>query len=270
MKNMKIILVFLSIFAFGLFSSCDIIEAPYTQNEEIEVPQGNERRALLMEFTGIQCTNCPDVSAEAHRIIKKYPGKVIGFNVHSGELARPKNPSQPNFQTSAGNQIYALTNRPFLPSGMVSKFLSPNDATNSAIDWENKVVGVLTSNAKLDIKIRKEAKIQFEVELFETISAELRIAAFIIENGIVGYQLDNSGEIPDYVHDYVLRTPILGNIGADLDLSTLSDNKLIVEADIPTINASWVEQNLNIICFVYDPNNQDVLQVSEIKFSSND
>ncbi len=270
MKNMKIILAFLSIFAIVFFNSCDIIESPYTENEEIEVPIGNERRAMLMEFTGIQCTNCPDVSAEAYRIIQKYKGRVIGFNIHSGELARPKNPSQPNFQTPAGNQIYALTDRPFLPSGMVSKFLSPNDATNSAIDWENKVVEVLSKDATLDIVILKNDKLQFEVQFFEQLDAELRIAAYILEDNIIGYQLNTTGVIPDYNHKFVMRAPLLGNIGSDLDLIQLSDNKLILETEIPTLNDDWVQENLNIICFVYDANSLEVLQVSQESFLSND
>lgn len=263
---MKIIKILLIVTLLSFIGACDIIDRPYEQDGVIVVPNDNERRALLIEFTGINCPNCPSASEEAHRIIDKYKGQVIGLNIHASTLAKPNSPSQPNFRNTTSDEIYANTNRPSLPGGLISQFLVGDAVSNSTVNWETEVAEVIAKNADLEIKITKTDKLNFEIEFFNELNSELRIAAYFTEFDYIGYQLDGTTQIPDYKHDYILRTSILGDLGQDLNLSNIVDNKLSVQADIPEIDAKWTAENLRVVCFVYDVSTGDVLQVNEIKF----
>jgi len=264
---MKIIKLLLILSMLSFINSCDIIDEPYEEDGGIVVePNEHERRALLIEFTGIKCPNCPDASKEAHRIIDKYEGKVIGLNIHASTLAKPSSPDQPNFRNSTSDEIYANTNRPSLPGGLISQFLVPDAVTNSTITWETQVAEVISKSADLEIKITQSDKFNFEVEFFNELNSNLRIAAYFTEFDYIGYQIDGTNIILDYEHNYILRTSILGDLGQDLDLTKIEDNKLNVEAEIPAIDAKWTAKNLRVVCFVYDVESGDVLQVSEVKF----
>ena len=264
---MKIIKILLIVSLLSLIGACDIIDRPYEQDGEVIVePTDNERRALLIEFTGINCPNCPAASKEAHRIIDKYEGKVIGLNIHASTLAKPNSASQPNFKNSTSDEIYASTNRPSLPGGLISQFLVGDAVSNSTVNWETEVADVISKNADIEIKITKTDKFNFEIEFFKELSSDLRIAAYFTEFDYIGYQLDGTTQIPDYNHSYILRTSILGDLGQDLNLTNIIDKKLSVQADIPAIDAKWTAENLRVVCFVYDVSTRDVLQVNEIKF----
>lgn len=262
--------IFLIISALFLFNSCDVIEAPYEDDVVIVQPNENTRRALLIEFTGIKCNNCPPASAEAHRIIEKYEGDVIGLNIHASDLARPSSPSEPNFRNVTSNNIYSETSRPGLPAALISKFLDNNSVSNAFGGWENDIVKILEQNADLEIEMKKnEANSEnyFELKFFNEIQGQLRIASYITENGIIGYQLGPTKSYYDYEHNYVLRTNILGDLGQDFDQTQAQDSILNVTFTIPEIDEDWVEENLDIVTFVYNIETGDVLQANKFKLS---
>jgi len=264
---MKKILISLSIIlSLSLFTSCDIIDAPYEEDVEIIDTNDSQKRVLIIEFTGIKCNNCPPASEEAHRIIEKYEGKVIGLNIHASDLARPSSPSEPNFRNNTSNNIYTATNRPGLPAALISKFLDINSISNAFVGWENSVVEILEQEADIEILMKKDGdRNYFEVEFFKQLSGQFRIASYVIENGIIGYQLGPTKSYYDYEHNYVLRTNILGDLGQDIDLTTINQNKIEVDFNIPSLDESWVTENIEIVTFVYEVENGDVLQVN--KFS---
>ena len=262
--------IFLAIFlSLTIIQSCDIVDGPYSENIDIE-PEDSvlNRRALLIEFTGIKCPNCPDASAEAHRIIDKYKGRVFGMNIHATSLARPdfSKENQFDFRTVVGNEIYQKSNQNAVPSGAVSAFLDGSSYTNSFLSWESKAVEFISEEAEFDIKLNLDNKLNIELEFFKELEGNFRIAAYLVENNIIGYQLHNSTHIQDYKHDYVLREQILGNLGQDLDLSLIIDNKLNISWNLPEIKEEWNTDNLNIICFVYHSETGKIYQVNEIPF----
>ena len=266
MKKIILILTLLS-----LITACDIIEAPYNEDNVVVVPEGTPKRALLIEFTGIKCNNCPPASAEAKRIIEKYEGNVIGLNIHASELARPSDPSQPNFRNATSNEIYAETNRPSLPGALISKFLDINAISYATIDWENKIVNVLKEEASIEISMKKigaDSSNIFEIEFFKEVSGQIRIASYIAESHIIGYQLGPTESYHDYEHNHVLRAAIFGNFCDDIDLSKKVDKKLQIPFTIPTLNDSWVKDNITIVTFVYSVGTGDVLQVNQFKLPS--
>lgn len=263
---MKKILFLLFIVSF--FTACDIIDAPYAEDTKIEEPEGTSKRVLLIEFTGIKCNNCPPASAEAKRIIEKYEGKVIGMNIHASELARPSDASQPDFRNKTSNAIYAATSRPNLPGALISKFLDINSISYAVVDWESKIVQVMKQEADIEISMKTSSvdnSNYFEIEFINEVSDDIRIASYIVESKIIGYQLGPTESYHDYEHNHVLRTSILGDLGTDIDKSQITDKKLKVPFTIPTLDNDWNTSNIEIVTFVYSVTNGDILQVNQFE-----
>ncbi len=45
------------------------------------------RNAVLEEFTGVNCVNCPDGHLRANQLYAAFPGRVVLINIHSGSFA---------------------------------------------------------------------------------------------------------------------------------------------------------------------------------------
>ena len=82
----------------------------------------------------------------------------------------------------------------------------------------------------------------------------------ITEDGIIYKQIDGSELIEKYEHNHVLRKVINGTWGSNIQLSsTLSTYSYDYN-----LEDSWVRRNCNIVAFVYDNTNKEVLQVEKI------
>ena len=62
------------------------------------------RKVILEEFTGVNCTFCPQGHAIAQALQDNNPDNVFLVNIHSGSFANPSG-SQPDFRTQWGQAI---------------------------------------------------------------------------------------------------------------------------------------------------------------------
>lgn len=109
--------------------------------------------------------------------------------------------------------------------------------------------------------------IHVQTEYLVNLSMNLKLAVYVTEDSIIGYQKNNNAaigtvpEIPNYVFMNVLRGSVNGTWGSDLSsgpvtagTKTISSLKLIPAA-------GWVPEHLHIIAIVYNADNDEVLQV---------
>lgn len=47
------------------------------------------KNALIEEYTGMYCSNCPPAHREIRRIMKADPGRVFAIGIHQGYFAEP-------------------------------------------------------------------------------------------------------------------------------------------------------------------------------------
>jgi hypothetical protein len=111
----KIIPIFLLLLVFG---ACDQVDEPYGNQVEIDEPDELTKKAVIFEFTGIHCTNCPQGHAAIKTIDSVYHGHVIPIAVHAGYFATPYG-DDPDFRTPFGDVLYADLEEPFTPAAVV-------------------------------------------------------------------------------------------------------------------------------------------------------
>jgi hypothetical protein len=66
--------------------------------------------------------------------------------------------------------------------------------------------------------------------------------------------------IEDYEHNHVLRKVVNGTWGSSIELSNTSTSFTFNY----TLEDFWVKSNCNVVAFVYDNSNKEVLQAEKI------
>ncbi|MEG2665467.1 MAG: hypothetical protein RSA02_00425 [Bacteroidales bacterium] len=150
----------------GFFISC-----AWAQTPSIVSTEPSNRNALLEEFTGINCGNCPDGHLIANQIKAANPNNFFVINIHQGDYA-----VDPSFDltTNYGNALGQQSGLTGYPSGTINRHIFEGTATVMYRDkWKNSVSKILTmpsyvnvgAKAKIDWATRE---LTVDVELYYT------------------------------------------------------------------------------------------------------
>lgn len=262
------------------FSSCDNIDENdrYTP---IEKPTDSSRTLLIQEFTGNRCVNCPEGAAALHSIQDSYPGQVIVVGLHPYG-ANGKNPNtaplkKQDLRSNAAQaifDIYAPDGFPYLVLNGKGSDALPSMwftiATDSIINMANQPVNVtIRPESKYDPTSR-ELKVNFSLDFLNNVTCKdgLGTMVWVMENNIVGYQLNAQGEtLDDYVHNHVLRAALEQEPGVNGDNGKIIGTSFN-EGDTYSGSASikldekWVAENCQVVIYVFDSGNHWVEQAS--------
>ncbi|MBQ3831773.1 MAG: Omp28-related outer membrane protein, partial [Bacteroidales bacterium] len=102
------------------------------------------------------------------------------------------------------------------------------------------------------------------------VSRKLSLVAYVIEDGIVGWQFDyesNPQEIGNYVHNHVLRTSFNGVFGEEVktDNAQLSAGDVIEKSYSKAVKSDWNIANCKVVAFVYDTDTKEILQAEVVE-----
>jgi len=144
------------------------------------------------------------------------------------------------------------------------------------------------SNGNGTISVSAEALTNINLDKTEEIE-DYNIVVCLTENNIVQWQKDNiDGDIDDYVHNHVLRTILnttfgesMGNSFVDgdiwekdysVDITSLEDaNENYSLNTLTNGNGNckgWDENNMEIVVYIYNSDNYEIIQVEEIHLTN--
>ena len=252
--------IFLSLLLLSLTFSCDTIEKDNFTDPGASFPWLG-KKVLIEDFTGYKCTNCPAASTELHTIEELYTDKVIGIAVHAGFFAQPSGVFVTDFRTDEGEELVEFFEPSAFPIGMVNRIGYPENALIEYTDWATEVSNQLLQAPTIELSISEENNIiNVEARRLSDDNNSLKLVVCITEDGVIYKQIDGSDLIEDYEHNHMLRKVLNGTWGSSIQLSnttsTFSYNY--------TLDDSWVRSNCNVVAFVYDDSNKEVLQAEKI------
>jgi hypothetical protein len=266
-----------------LFFSCE--EVPQdeifdsSQPVDTNVVTENPKNVIILEYTAFQCNNCPPASKEVERIISLHGGKVIGMNIHASILADITGPSDPILFNSDSKQIWANAGSPPLPAGVVNYYANQNEWQNSFVTWSADAEEELQKETHLEIQLSAEnvteSNFDINVDLiyFSDQLENERLAVFLIEDGIVGRQLDKTvegGEVSDYVHNHVTRGGIENIAGRELFESKTEGDTISINYpnnSFPglALGQAIKPENCRVVAFVFNEDTKYIYQAEELK-----
>lgn len=235
-----------------------------------------EKRMLLLEFTGNRCTNCPKGAAALHNIQNDYPGEVIVVGLHpegGGPNTRPI--GDQDFRCAEAQVMFEY----YLPSGFPCAVFNGDKNTISTSygtwsstayeifkEWDENSVSAgmgIIANTNYNPATR-EVEVEYSLDIYKNYSNPISILVWVMENDIIGYQLDGDVYVPDYVHNHVLRASLNGDWGQQLPPLQLSEGATIDGKASIILDESWVAENCEIVIFTFQTDNRFTEQVTTV------
>jgi len=265
-----------------LLAGCDKIEGDYYEivnQEEVTVtfpdinPATVYRKMLVEEFTGHRCTNCPQGHQILENLHQQYGDTLVTVGIHYGALAKPVGSLfSYDFRTEAGDEIGDAYVIDAIPAAIMNRNYKAGGWMRD--QWANVIRDIDRSQVPAAVQLINEynpdnmtLKANVKVTLLQNYTNPLRVVVFLLEDGIVKPQKDGSQDIEDYVHNHVLRAALtdpFGFILANNKLDWSSGDTETYAVSIKMADTDWTPENCSVVAFLYDPINNDVLQVEQV------
>jgi hypothetical protein len=239
------------------------------------LPPVQARVALLEDFTGVRCVNCPDAHALAKSIFEAHPGQVALVSEHNYfEGAYPNSDEDfRNEESFAINDLLGPTS--FWPIGLVNRNLFPGEPALllTMAKWTGYVEDAIAEPPVVNVTVEtsldataRVVEVIVELHFLEDVDTDLRLSVMLLENGILDPQLTSTGVQDDYLHEHVLRRMPTPATGAIITTSTEQGRVIRRGYEIP-LEDWWVAEELEVIAFVHEGTAADkaVLQAQLLK-----
>jgi hypothetical protein len=280
MKNKLAFILFAAIFA-----SCDYVENPIEEGDGPNPEPTGNRTAIIMDFTGHNCPNCPGGAVEALNIQEDLGVFVIAVHGDFPGLTNPVG-GEPgdalytDWRTDEGIALQQIYDIPFIPSGVVSGLNTGGTYWQTVQSWRGLCEELVAQTQKADItfdmtfnEVNGELSGDVAVELFEPFDGDLKLVLAVVEDSIVDWQLNGNevnpsnpeyegGLIDHYVHRHVLRGHLNGDVGSTILSGAGSEGDTFTTAVNATISSEYAAEHTEIYAYIYDATTLEILHVA--------
>lgn len=242
----------------ALLTSCNDIDS---NDRFIDLPPIESDRVVLLEdYTGQNCTNCPDAHAVMEQLQEQYPGQVVCVSIHAGEFAIPVDyPLYTGLKQPFGDEMGSRRGVENYPSGVI-------DGSGPALhtDWAAYVRAARSKPALCEVTVDGFAydadtrTLTGNVTLLPGVSGGANLGIWLLESNIVARQTNHGKIDRKYVHNHVMRAHISGSIWGD-PVTLLRDEESVHEFSI-TLDPTWNAGNVSVAAFVTDAATGEYLQ----------
>ncbi len=293
MKRLIIYVTLVTIIGIaGFIISCDKIKGPYMRPVDVSdcpVPTfpaitNPQKTVLIEEFTGHKCVYCPTGADYLHQIQQQsYGNRVVVLAIHASGLADPDGSGNYTLDLRSeghGEELYSYFMIPAEPRAMFNR--EKLDGTNinygSSDTWQAKAVQVLSETPTIymqminnyDSATRKLCS-HIKTTFLTPNSQNLKIALWISEDSIIGYQFNNNSaigttpEITNYVFMDVMRDEFVGTFGETFSSGNVAKDSAVIRTYKKVLPPAWKDKHCKVVAYVYDVDTQVILQVVEGK-----
>ena len=224
-----------------------------------------KRTVLLEEFTGQECTNCPD----AHRLVanlhEQYGEQLVSVAIHAGQYLEVDiwGTYFQVLKIEPDGDEYAKTwNVAAYPNAVVNRRSGTLSQKN---DWPTWIRDEIARESPIELAVKAhiddDGNIAIETDVKGLSAVKGKLQLWITESSIKSYQFDNGKHLPDYEHNHVYRASVNGLWGEELSLNN-GEERVLSHSYTP--RDIWVKSNLAVVAFVYT-DADGVLQAAECK-----
>lgn len=227
-------------------------------------------KMLIEDYTGAWCAWCPVVTKgiiDAHAVPVK-GDNIIAVAVHNGDSMEFSLESQMRSQFGVTEFPTATLNR--TPTFWIRNNVTLNMDIPQALAFLDPVqpVGLAINSSVNGDNVTADVKVGFDLN-----QENLKLVVFLLENGHVEEQLDNTpyfggpGLVPNFVHNEVLRksfTDVFGDVIPEEEQLGGNEYEISLSVNQPGVNTSDWE----IVAFVVDQAGE-VVNVQKAKVGTN-
>jgi len=275
-----------------VFSMCDYVVNP----NEVTGPAnpGHDttlRVAVIEEWTGHTCVNCPDAARDLHMLDSIYGESFIAISIHDGYFAEvcPPHPT-PNCGSghpgAFSDDFTCATGAAYTsafpvgpsspPQGLVNRLRYPdNDGILTRGLWPALVDSIVQEQACASMHIdhtynstTRELGVTVYGSWLQAYPGTINVCVMLTESGMVGWQTYPSSCDSNYVFEHVLRDCI--NTPGSVTGSQISTGTTSVGTtyswSLPsayTVSSAYDAANCHIVAYMFDTTTKEILQAWE-------
>ncbi len=271
MKRLSLFLLF----GF-LLGACDIIDEPYLttpggddgEPDDFEI-ENVVQKALLEEFTGHQCPNCPDGAATAEQLHNLYGEKFVIIAYHAGYFARTSSSFPADFRTEVGTELDNYFKPTGYPAGTINRTEQNGQKVYGNSIWPGATAEVIGNEPRLGLEMiptlsSGKLNVTVRAQAFNELPT-LQVSVFITEDGIISPQKTTSETIEDYEHNHMFRMSLNGTWGSPIFADGAVNGSKQSFKVSGTLKTEWKTDKLTIVCFAYNPETDEIVQVEAVK-----
>ena len=185
------------------------------------------RNVFIEEYTGKNCTWCPEGQMVANGIARTYPGRVFLVNIHAGSFS-PAN--YPNLNTEDGTAMVEANQLYSFPAGYVNR---TSEYAVGREQWSSYTIEQLSQTAECNVDGQvvvnpqtREATINVEVFYTSNSTKETNyLTVMMLQDDIIGDQEGGHYNPEQYIngeyhHKHVLRDVITPTWGEEISPTT--------------------------------------------------
>ncbi|MCD6067397.1 MAG: outer membrane protein Omp28 [Bacteroidetes bacterium] len=241
------------------------------------------RKALIEDYTGHRCGNCPAAAEDLHRIDSIYAGKVIPMAIHAGGFAAVNVVYPTDLRTPEGTTFdsdFHISDAGN-PNGLVNrKGFGTSDFIVGWTLWETNAAPAVAEIADFKISINntynagtRQLTSAVTVTANQDMSGTYNLSVLLLEDSIIAEQLDYrlpTGQqlIQDYNFMHVLRASLNSTWGQQIFSGSWAKGRYQIKRNSIQLAANIVPEHCHIIAFIYNADNSsssyyEVRQVEE-------
>jgi hypothetical protein len=203
----------------------------YSQTFVSTTPEN--RKAILEEYTGVNCVFCPQGHAIANSIVNANPNNAFIINIHQGGFSTPS-AGQPDFRTSFGNAIVQQSYNPAqsgfgYPAGSMNRNVFSGLSIHAGYtamfrnNWANSASQIVNQSSYVNVGVQgvinaQTRELTVTVEVYYTGNSPVstnKLNIALLQNNTLGPQTGgNMGN--NYNHMHRLVHMITGQWGVDI------------------------------------------------------
>jgi len=236
------------IFSFGV-----LLAQNYVSTE----PQ--DKNAILEEFTGVSCPNCPAGHTVAANILAANPGRafVIAYHPANSSYTTPY-AGDPDFRRSYLNAFYSTPycgSSRFMPSAFINRRQwTPGERIQSRGVWSGYCDDIMAeaSPANMGLStsydmVTQEISIIVEIYYTEDMTDANHIYVMLAENDLVSQQ---SGGSSSYTHKHTFREAFVAQWGDPITDPTTQGSLVTLEFTWDATGSGYIMGNCEVLAFI--------------------
>ena len=248
-----------------------IVSLAFSVNAQTIVNTGaGNKHAVIEEFTGIKCSNCPSGHTTVNNITSSNPNTVhvVAYGPTNSSYTNPTGTNGADFRRSFADAFYTASycspgnGSRFMPSAFVNRKLSGGNILQSTSAWTGMTNTTLTESSPINVGVKstynstaQTLTIDVEVYYTSTVSTNNNLYVLITEDNLTsGYQSGTSASTSNpYVYKHTFRenvtSPQWGDVlsGSKMTGSVITKQYVFnLSGAIDPINIA----NANVLAFV--------------------
>ena len=159
----------------------------------VEPPQ-TSKNVLIEDYTGQNCTNCPEATTLIHEIQTQYgEDRVIAVGIYGGDLGRGL-----PLATETGEYYYQKYGISSQPCGMIDRSAKVTGTSGGIGTWLTPVSAAIANSAPLEMSAvtsydEATRTVTVDVTASGVLDVTGKLQLWLVEDNVVNIQATNSG-----------------------------------------------------------------------------